>query len=62
MIKIIKKAEYNENKLNIQEMITSIFKNDNDKIANVEETMEHLDFIFSQEKNEAFLLLDIRNN
>ena len=62
MIKIIKKAEYNENKLNIQEMITSIFKDDNDKIANVEETMEHLDFIFSQEKNEAFLLLDIRND
>lgn len=62
MIKIVKKEEYNENKLNIQEMITSIFKNDDDKIANVEETMEHLDFIFSQEKNEAFLLLDIRND
>ena len=42
MIKIIKKAEYNENKLNIQEMITSIFKDDNDKIANVEETMDHI--------------------
>ena len=47
MIKIIKKDEYNENKFNIQEMITSIFKNDDDKIANVEETMDHLDFIFS---------------
>ena len=62
MIKIIKKDEYNENKFNIQEMITSIFKNDDDKIANVEETMEQLDFIFSQKKNEAFLLLDIRND
>ena len=44
MIKFINNEEYIKNKLEIQKLIAGIFKNDNDKIANLEETMEHLDF------------------
>ena len=62
MIKFINNEEYVKNKLEIQKLIAGIFKNDNDKIANLEETMEHLDFIFAQKNNKAFLLLNIEND
>ena len=62
MIKFINNEEYIKNKLEIQKLIAGIFKNDNDKIANLEETMEHLDFIFAQKNNKAFLLLNIEDD
>lgn len=62
MIKFINNEEYIKNKLEIQKLIAGIFKNDNDKIANLEETMEHLDFIFAQKNNKALLLLNIEND
>lgn len=62
MIKVIDRTIYNKEKETIKNLIAELFKDDNDIIANLEETMEHLDFIFSQEKNEAFLLLDIHND
>lgn len=62
MIKVIDRTIYNKEKETIKNLIAELFKNDNDIIANLEETMEHLDFIFSQEKNKSFLLLNIENN
>ena len=62
MIKVIDRTKYNKEKETIKNLIAELFKNDNDIIANLEETMEHLDFIFSQEKNKSFLLLNIEDN
>ena len=62
MIKVIDRTIYNKEKETIKNLIAELFKNDNDIIANLEETMEHLDFIFSQEKNKSFLLLNIEDN
>ena len=59
MIKKITNKTYESEKNNIKFYIEKLFEKDDDVIANVEETMEHLDFIFSQKNNGAFLLLNI---
>ena len=59
MVEIINKKQYFNEKKKIVSLITDLFENDSDVIANIEELTKHLDFIFSLENNKAFLLLDI---
>lgn len=49
--KIIKADEYNNHKQLYLELITELFKNENDRIANLEEITKHLDFIFNNNYN-----------
>lgn len=59
---IVRKEDY-KNKKNIYlNMFNELFKDDNSKIANIEEFLLHLDFIFSNETaNDALLILNIKN-
>ncbi len=57
MLKLITRNNYIRN--DISKMIEELFKDDNSSIANLEDTMNHLDFIFSNPNNQAFLLLEI---
>lgn len=59
MIQIIKREDYHSEKDYILELIADLYKNDSANIADVEEIINHLDFIFAQPYNQAFLLLDI---
>lgn len=62
MIKLIRKDNYFKTRTNIINMIKNLFLNDDSKIANADETIKHLDYIFSNDNNDAFLLLNIENN
>lgn len=57
MLKLITKDNYIKN--DISKLVEELFSGDNSSIANLEETIEHLDFIFSNPNNQAFLLLEI---
>lgn len=57
MIKTIYKNEYNEKREYIEKLIKGIYKDDNDVMANSDETMNHLDSVFETEG--TFLLLNI---
>ena len=59
MFKLITKDNYV--KEDISKLIEELFKGDKSSIANLEETMEHLDFIFSNSNNQSFLLMDMDN-
>lgn len=56
---IIDKNNYWSNRKQYIDMINELFKDDTNKIANLEEITKHLDFIFSQENNDAFLIFNI---
>ena len=55
MLQVIRKKQYDEQF--IKNILTDLFLDDNDPIANVDETIEHLNFIFDQEKNDAILII-----
>ena len=58
--KIIKRKEYKQNKEYYISLIKDMFRNDNDKLANINEIENHLDFIFNEEKDyNSFLILQI---
>lgn len=61
MYKIIKSEDYKENKQLYLNLIDELFKNDDDKLANINEINEHLDFLFNNNFN-SFLILQIDNN
>lgn len=59
---IITKQQYYKEREIILEMIKELFKNDDSKIANIQDFSNHLDFIFADEMtNESFLILNIEN-
>lgn len=62
MIRLVRGREYFNYKEYYRKLINQLFKNDNDVIANTDETVDHLDFIFSNENNDAFLLLNFEND
>lgn len=60
--KIITREDYKKSKNRYIELINELFKNDDSKIANIEEFTEHLDFIFSDShQNDAMLILNIED-
>ena len=60
---VIYKNDYWINKQKYIDMIKELFKNDNSKIANIQEIENHLDFIFNKEiDNDAMLILKVKNN
>ena len=61
MVEIVEKEKFFQEKKRIKKLISKLFESDDDKIANSKETMEHLEFIFSQENNKSFLLLNIED-
>lgn len=61
--KVINKDEYQQNKSTYLKMIKQLFKNDDSKIANTKELVNHLDTIFDKNiDNDAFLILNIEND
>lgn len=59
---IITKQQYHNERKNILEMVKELFKNDNSKIANLEEFLNHLDYLFNKDMaNDAFLILNTKN-
>ena len=59
---IITKQEYHKYRKTIINMIKELFKNDDSKIANIQDFSNHLDFICADEMtNESFLILNIKN-
>lgn len=60
--KIITRDEYKKKKVFYLKLISDLFKNDNSKIANLEEFTNHLEFIFSDShQNDAILILDLED-
>lgn len=61
--KIIEKNDYKINKKYYISLIKNMFENDNNKIANIDEIENHLDFIFNENyENNSFLILQVDNN
>lgn len=61
--KTIYKKDFKENRLLYLELIKDLYDGDNDKIANISETTNYLDFIFSDNYDfDSFLILQIENN
>ena len=57
---IINKHHYHKERKKIINMVNELFKNDDSKIANIEEFSNHLDYIFSKDMvNDSFLVLNI---
>ena len=61
MYKIIKSGDYQLHKQNYLKLISEMFKDDNDKLANIQEITEHLNFIFHNNLN-SFLILQLDND
>ena len=60
---IVEKEEYHKNKSKYISLIADMFQNDSNKLANIGEFENHLEFIFNKEySNNAFLVLQIENN
>ena len=59
---IITKQEYPKQRKIIFDMVKELFKNEDSKIANLQEFFNHLDYLFSKDiSNEAFLILNVKN-
>lgn len=59
--KIIEKDDYKRNKDKYIKLIMDLFKNDDSKIANIQEFINHLEFIFSDNhQNDSMLILNIK--
>lgn len=60
--KIITRDEYKTNKDDYIKLIDELFKNDDSKIANIQEFTDHLEFIFSDNhQNDSMLILNIED-
>ena len=61
--KIVEKNDYKKNKEYYISLIKEIFERDNNKLANIDEIINHLDFIFNEDyKNNSFLILQVEND
>ena len=61
--KIVEKKDYKKNKKDYISLIKIMFKNDNNKLANIDEIKNHLDFIFNEDyTNNSFLILQVEND
>ena len=57
LYKIVKSDDYKENRQEYLNMINNLFKNDNDKLANIQEITNHLDFILKDKSNSFLIFL-----
>lgn len=61
--KVVYLNDYYKEKQIYISLINKMFKEDNDKLANLQEISNHLDFIFNADYNQkAFLILQIEND
>lgn len=59
----IEKEDYQNNKNKYLKLIENMFENDENKLANIDEFSEHLEFIFNKQlSNNAFLVLQIEDD
>lgn len=60
---IVKRKDYKENKIKYISLIKEMFENDDDKLANIDEIENHLDFIFNEAyENNSFLILQVESD
>ena len=61
--RVIYANDYNKNKGFYLNLINKMFQDDNNKLANIQEISNHLDFIFNTDYNlKSFLILLFENN
>ena len=60
---IVERKDYKENKIKYISLIKEMFENDDDKLANIDEIENHLDFIFNEDyENNSFLILQVESD